>query len=271
MIDQAHAFAFGFYAVAAVLLGIALARSDRRLPGVATAVLALALATHAWGLGGFVARWGELPLVGLGPCLSSIGFLIALGALLAATVWNAGTLGLVLVPLAAVLVGGAAWAGVEPTGELVVFRGVWFALHVVFAFLGYAGLTVAFAAGLMYLLQFRELKSKHFGAIFRFFPPLDTLDRLGRRGLLIGFPFLSVALLLAWAWTKRFGVVGAARQTEVIWGVLTWFVLLAALVAGTGNGRRGHRAALASVLGFVIVVAAYLVLRVVASQGGDFL
>ena len=32
----------------------------------------------------------------------------------------------------------------------------------------------------MDLLLFRELKSKHVGAIVRFFPPLETLDRLGR-------------------------------------------------------------------------------------------
>ena len=72
--------------------------------------------------------------------------------------------------------------GVAPAGEAQAFQSIWLVLHVIFALVGYVGLTVAFAAGLMYLMQFRELKSKHFGAIFRFFPPLETLDRLGRLG-----------------------------------------------------------------------------------------
>jgi hypothetical protein len=39
-----------------------------------------------------------------------------------------------------------------------------------------------------------------------------------------------------------------------------------------GGGRRGHRAALASVLGFAVVVAAYLLLRLAsAPAGGEFL
>ena len=118
-----------------------------------------------------------------------------------------------------------------------------------FAFVGYAGLTVAFAAGLMYLLQFRELKSKHFGAIFRFFPPLETLDRLGRRGLLVGFPFLTLAVLVGWAWTARFhGVVAPGSRSSSGCsspGWSSWRAILARL----GGGRRGHRGALASVIG----------------------
>src|SRR5690606_6513296 len=143
-------------------------------------------------------------LVGLGPSLSTLSLLVGLGAVTASTLGHARTVGLVLVPVVAALQGVGLGMGIVPTGEPLAFRGVWFALHVLFAFVGYAGLTVAFAAGLMYLLQFRELKSKHFGAIFRFFPPLDTLDRLGRQGLLVGFPFLTLAVVVSWAWTARF-------------------------------------------------------------------
>jgi membrane-bound metal-dependent hydrolase YbcI (DUF457 family) len=38
-----------------------------------------------------------------------------------------------------------------------------------------------------------------------------------------------------------------------------------------GGGRRGHRGAMASVLGFVVVVVAFLLLRTYDSQGGAFL
>ena len=269
MIALLHLVALGLYSAAAAMLGVSLARGSRRLPRTATIVVGIAAAVHVWALVEYTSVWRELPLVGLGPCLSSIALLISLGSLLATAFWNVGAVGLVLVPVAALLIGVATAVGIEPAGEAVAFRGPWFVLHVVFAFIGYAGLTLAFAGGLMYLLQFRELKSKHFGAIFRFFPPLDTLDRLSQRGLLVGFPFLTMALILGWAWTERFGAE-AARNSEVIWGVLTWVVFVLALGARRGGGRQGHRGALASVVGFAVVVLAYVVLRA-GGGAGSFL
>lgn len=266
-----HFGALLLYATATAMLAISFARSHRRLPALAVGVLGGGLLLHAWALAQYWAEWGEPPLVGLGPSLSFLAFLVGVGTLIASTLGHAGTVGLVLVPVVALLAGVSTSVGVTPTGEPQAFRGVWFALHVVFAFVGYVGLTVAFAAGLMYLLQFRELKSKHFGAIFRFFPPLETLDRLGRRGLLVGFPFLTLSVLLAWVWTARFAAGGAPGSLKLAWVILSWVVFLAALLARLGGGRQGHRGAVASVVGFVVVVLIYVVLRVQTSQGGAFL
>lgn len=271
MLDWMHWAAFAVYFTAALFPAAALLRGGQPRSRLAAATLAAGLLVHSAALALFVARWGELPLVGLGPVFSTLALLTGLGALAAATLGHAGTVGLILNPLVAVLAGVAATVGVHPGGEAVAFGGLWFILHVVFASVGYVGLAVAFAAGLMYLLQFRELKSKRFGAVFRFFPPLDTLDRLGRRGLLIGFPFLSLALVLGWMWTARFQRTLAPGNPQVIWGVLTWLVFAAALWARSGGGRRGHRGAVASVVGFAVVVLAYLVLRIGTSHAGGFL
>ena len=271
MTDALHIAALALYVVAAALLGVSLARGSRRLPGLATAVVGLAVATHVAALAAYTGRWGELPLVGLGPSLSVLALLVAVGSLAVATLGRTGPIGLVLVPVAAVVAAIAEGVGVRPGGQVMAFRGPWFVLHVVLAMLAYAGLAVAFAAGLMYLLQFRELKSKRFGAIFRFFPPLDTLDRIGRRALMAGLPLLTLALLLGWAWTERFHRALAPGNPKVVWGVLSWLVFLAGLAARSGAGRRERRAALVTVAGFCLVVAAYLVLRVASSSSAGFL
>ncbi|HET6228942.1 MAG TPA: cytochrome c biogenesis protein CcsA [Longimicrobiaceae bacterium] len=270
MTDALHHAALALYAVAAVLLVLSLARGNRRLPAVATLVVAAAVAVHVAALVAYARFWGELPLVGLGPSLSVLALLIGLGSLGVATLGKTGPIGLVLVPVAAVVAAAAEWAGVRPDGEVMAFRGPWFVLHVVLAMVGYAGLTVAFAAGLMYLLQFRELKNKHFGAVFRFFPPLDTLDRMGKRALMIGLAFLTLALGVGWAWTERFHRVLGPGNPKVIWGVLSWLVFAAALAVRAGGGRRGERAAYASVLGFAVVVVSYVLLRA-ATAGAGFL
>jgi HemX protein len=271
MIGALHILSFGLYGGASALLGISLARESRRMPAVATAIIAMGVVVHAIALGDYASTWDELPLVGLGPSLSTLAFLTGLACLMAATLGHASTVGIVLAPVVALLTGVAMIVGVAPTGEPMAFQGAWFALHVVFAFVGYAGLIIAFAAGLMYLLQFRELKSKHFGAIFRFFPPLETLDRLGKQGLMIGFPFLTLALLLGWAWTANFQGSPSPGNPKLVWVVASWVILLSALLARAGQGRRGERGALASVIGFVVIVVLYVLLRTQAAQQGLFL
>jgi len=130
---------------------------------------------------------------------------------------------------------------------------------------------VAFAAGLVYLLQFRELKVKRLGRVFRFFPSLDTLDVVGRRALAIGFAALSIALVLGWAWTVRFQNSFAIGEPDVVWGIVTWFTFLAVIAARVGDPARGRRGAMASVVGFAVVVLVYMVLRLNGAGGTAFL
>ena len=57
--------------------------------------------------------------------------------------------------------------------------------------LGSALLALAFVSAALYLLQFRELKTKRFGQVFQLFPPLERLDRLNYGALAIAFPALA--------------------------------------------------------------------------------
>jgi HemX protein len=266
-----HLGSLGLYGIAAALLGVSFVRGDRRLPRFASVALMAALALHVWALAAFWSRWGAPPLAGLGPVFFTLALLLGVGSLVAATLGHAGTVGLVLIPVVALMMGVAILVGIEPVGEPLAYQGVGFVLHVVFAIVGYVGLTIAFAAGLMYLLQFRELKGKHFGAIFRFFPPLETLDRLGRRGLLVGFPSLTAALALAWVWTLSARGPFAVGDPHLVWSAVTWLVFVAALLSRYGGGRRAYRGALVSVIGFAVVVVVYVLLRVQLSRGGVFL
>lgn len=271
MSQSLHLAAVALYALTAALLGVSFARENRRLPGVAAAVLCLALLAHAGSVGAFAREFGEPPLVGLGPSLSVLALLVALGSLGVATLGRTGPLGLILVPVAAALTAVAQVVGFRPGGEVLDFRGPWFVLHVVLALLGYAALAVAWAAAVMYLLQWRQLKGKRFGAVFRFFPPLDTLDRIGRGALVAGLPMLSAALLLGWAWTERFGHPMSPANPKVVWGVLSWLAFAAALGVRAGGGRTARRAALATVVGFTLVVLSYLFLRVGGAHPEGFL
>lgn len=262
MVTILFAIALLLYLGASGTLAASFAGGRVVVPRTVAALTAGGMAVHAAALITFTAVHAELPLVGLAPSLSTLAFLITLFLVATTLARDSKPVGIVLVPLTSILLAIALIIGIAPSGQPLAFRGVWFSFHVLLAFIGYAGLAVAFAAGLLYLLQFRELKGKRLGRVFRFFPSLPALDLLGRRGVAVGFPALTVALLLGWAWTMRFRNTFAAENPQVIWGVLTWLtfaVLLGVRYSKSANSER--RAAFASVIGFIFVVLSYLVLR----------
>ena len=81
--------------------------------------------------------------------------------------------------------------GVDPTGA----RGAWLFAHIALSFIGISAFATAAAAGCMYLVERRELKSRKFGAIFRFFPPLATLDRVNHIAAIVGWLVLTLGVV----------------------------------------------------------------------------
>jgi HemX protein len=269
MVTALHVLALLLYGGAAAVLTGSLAEGRRHAP-VAGALLAGAgLLVHGGALAAFFLRFGEAPLVGLAPSLSTFAFLIALFLLISTALPAVRPIGLVLLPLAVVMIGVALALGIRPAAEAQAYRGIWFSLHILLAFIGFAGLSLAFASGLLYLLQFRQLKQKQFGRMFRFFPPLETLDVVERWAIAAGFPALTAALLLGAAWTVRFQA--PISVPKIAWAVASWVVF--AIIVGVRLGGAGaeRRGAVAVVTGFVVVTVLYLVLRLSAASSGVFL
>lgn len=124
---------------------------------------------------------------------------------------------------------------------------VWITVHVVLALLGIAAFVLNFAGGLMYLLQERQLKSRRPGTFYYRLPSLETLDRLTYRTLTLGFPFLTVGLMLGALWAGRFSpLIGLSAVAWVIYA----FTFAGRAVAGW----RGRRAAYCAIIGFAALV-----------------
>src|SRR2546427_13255951 len=107
--------------------------------------------------------------------------------------FRASAVGVFTGPLATGLIGLALLIGFAPAAPPPAGAepSPWSILHITVSLLGLALLALAFTAAALYLLQFRELKAKHFGQVFRLFPPLERLDRLNHLALVLGFPTRS--------------------------------------------------------------------------------
>ena len=267
-----HLSAFVFYIGALVLWVYLLVRGPQgQTVLVASGLTAVAVALHAMALVDFWLTYDELPLEGLGAALSSLAFVGGAALVAVLPLREVARIAIGLLPFVLALQGGALALGIEPAPLDLDFQGAGFVLHVALAFLGLQGLAVAFAAGLLYLIQHHELKMKRLGRLFRFIPALATLEKVGRIGFSVGFVALSLALVLGWAWTVQNRGSLEIDDPKVIWAVLSWTVFLAIFAARRGKGRNEYRSALAAVIGFGIVVGTYLALRLTAGGTGLFL
>jgi HemX protein len=267
-----HAFTLLFYVGSLILWFRALLSGGRGSgPTIAFGLAVAGVAAHALALAQFTTEYGQLPLTGLAPSLSTAALTIGVGLVATLGLGEGRRVGIVLVPVVILLEAVAVSLGIEPAPELLDFQGAWFAFHVSLAFVGLGGFTVAFASGLLYLVQLHELNTKRMGRLFQFTPPLATLDRLGRTGLVTGFITFTLALALGWLWTVSFRQSLDQSNPKVLWAIMCWLIFVVALGVRAGGGLKERRSALASVVGFSVIVILYLGLRLLSAHGGFFL
>ncbi|MCA9545112.1 MAG: cytochrome c biogenesis protein CcsA [Myxococcales bacterium] len=140
----------------------------------------------------------------------------------------------------------------DPTWGAWILR-----IHIGLAFIGVTAFGFATAVSLVYLLQARALKSKRRTGLRKRLPPLEVLDSLSLRSIIVGFPFYTVALLLGSAQAVR-GEGGV--KLAYILACVSWAIYGAVLQARLTAGWRGRRAAILTAVGLVAtlgVVALY--------------
>ncbi len=264
MIVNLHLLALGLYGVATVL-AVAPFVGGRAAPrGLLIGVPTAGAAFH-------VAALAQTHLVGLAPAVSVLAFCLVVLQVLSERALRASAVSLFTAPLAAGLVGLALLIGLGPGAQPAGTRDTWLVMHVTLSFLGVALLALAFFASALYLLQFRELKSKRFGQVFQLFPPLERLDRLNFMALGAGFPVLTVGVLLAIGYALRFAGGVEVAKAQAVWGVFTWVVLGWAVWMRHVRHWGGRRAAFASIAGFAAVLLVYLALKLTVPGTARFL
>jgi len=216
---------------------------------------------HAAGLLTFWLTFQTPPLVGFGPVGATLAFAMAVTYLAAGRNAEAWPAGLLLLPPVMLLLGAAILTGMTPTPPATAFRGGWFVVHVVSVLLGYAALLFGSVVAAMYVLQFRALKRKHFGNVFRSFPSLESLDRMNSVALISGMSALTVGLIVGWSFTLTFGRGLALGDPDVRFGLLTWVAYAAALMLRWTRGGRGSRAAQMTLVAFAACALVFLLIR----------
>lgn len=261
MVLVPHLLALGLY-------GLATALALAPFAGLRPASRALTLGTPLTGAAAHVVGVAQLTPVGVAPVLSILALFLVLLQVVSERVFRAAAVAMFTGPLATGLVALALLIGLGPGVEPAPGRNAWFVLHVALSVFGLALLALAFVSAALYLLQFRELKTKRFGQMFQLFPPLERLDRLNHVALVAGFPALTLGVLLAVGYAERYAGGWHVDPAQVVWGTFTWAVVGWAVWARVVRHWAGRRAAFASIAGFAAVLLVYLALKL-AEPGTD--
>jgi cytochrome c-type biogenesis protein CcsB len=246
------------YAVGTVGYLIYVIRTEKAIHRIAYGFLLAGFLSHTIGLAMLVGQIRQMPVTTLPQTFSLFAWAIVGSYLAFQLKFNIRILGTFVSPLAVVfmLLSSAIPGRVIPNSQL--FKSFWLTLHVATMFIGMAIFALAFCAGIMYLLQERQIKSKNFGLLYRRLPSLEVLDSLNYVCLTFGFPLITIGLI------SGFVYAGAVWQSYWHWdpkeilSVVTWLIYAVLLHERLAVGWRGRRAAIMAIVGFSVILVTFV-------------
>ncbi|OGO58460.1 MAG: c-type cytochrome biogenesis protein CcsB [Chloroflexi bacterium RBG_16_72_14] len=193
---------------------------------------------------------------GHGPFANMYEFSVAFAfGILAAYMWferryHQRILGLVAMPVALAMLL-YAWSIQGPVEPLVpaLQNNLLLTVHVAVAIVAYGSFAIGFAAAALFLVQ---PEGGRWGL-----PKPQVLDEIGYRAVVVGFPFLTLTIVLGAVWAETaWGSYWSWDPKETA-SLVTWLIYGAYLHARVMRGWRGTRAAWLLVLGFAATLFTY--------------
>ena len=250
-----------FYLLAALAYGAALLFGIRAARWGGLACLSLGLVEQILGI---AARWvlsGRAPLSNMyesfvfataGMILVAIVFELANRPLLAGL--GAGILGFIFMVLAhkAPIFDSA----IRPL--VPALQSSWLTYHVVTIMLSYSAFALSFFVSLCYLLKDALGGDESRFSLLRRLLSLRTLDVLNYKIIAVGFPLLTVGIILGAVWANTAWGRPWGFDPKEMWSAITWLIYAVYLHVRYFAGWKGRRAAVLAIIGFGAVLFTYL-------------
>ncbi|MBV8629655.1 MAG: cytochrome c biogenesis protein CcsA [Silvibacterium sp.] len=199
-------------------------------------------------------RW--MP-VGMHEVQSILALLIATVFLFIALRYRTLSFGIFAMPLAFLLTVVPALGPDRHTFTSPVIRSGWLLLHITALLAAYAALIFSLLSSLFYLIQEKRLKNKRSPGFLEWLPPLDTMDQIAQKTLVLGFYCMTVGLFAGSIIAQE--SVGPSYFTDPkIWlSFVMWGLYVIMLFVRRSTGLRGRRAVYLSSAVFVIMLCVW--------------
>jgi len=208
-----------------------------------------AVFAHAWVL--FSVHRGGVDLHFFA-ALSLVGACIAALCVLVNLARAVATLGVIVFPLTALLLGVDVFAAPSTAPQPMDWQ---IKLHVVFALLGFSVLCIAALFAIFLWLQERALRLHRFGGIGAALPPLTLTEALMFQLIGAGFALLTLALVSGILFVDNLFAQHLIHKTVL--SIAAWTVFGVLLFGRWRYGWRGRRAVRMTLAGMGLLVLAY--------------
>jgi ABC-type uncharacterized transport system permease subunit len=191
--------------------------------------------------------------------LSIIGWLAALLFISASFTKPVERLGIVILPLAALML---CLQILFPGDHIIAPVGIWqLQTHILFSLFAISMLYLAAVQAVLLYVQDSQLHAKHLGKFVRRLPPLQIMEDLLFQIIVVGFLLLSIALITGVIFIEDLFAKGHAHKTVL--SILAW-ILFATLLFGRHQfGWRGRTAISWTLGGFASLILAYIGTKIV--------
>jgi cytochrome c-type biogenesis protein CcsB len=193
----------------------------------------------------------HFPITNLPEALCFFAWFVSLTFIIANLRYKINVLGAFILPLVSLLTISTQvfWEGNHAIPQPL--DSAWVHFHVTVAFMAYAAFFLTFISGLMYLIQEKELKEKHFRFLYFRLPSLQVCDELLGRSLFVGFVAMSLTIISGAIYAQQaWGSYWSWDPKETA-SLITWGIYLVLLNYRLSTKWRGRRAAYISIAGFV--------------------
>ena len=247
-----------FYLVGNVFYLYFIVKLNERSARLGRMFLLIGVIIHAVGFASRYMSLGHMPVTSLFESLSFFSFATVCVFLAFELRYGIRVLGAFVAPVALVFALCSAILPGQLRAPAPALNSAWLPVHTLLLFFGYAVFTVAFGAGIMYLLMERELKAKRMGPVFRRLPSLDVLDDINNRCLKIGFPLLTLGIITGSIWAEFAWGSYWSWDPKEVWSLITWLLYAAMLHGRMTVGWRGRKTAILAIAGFCSILFTFL-------------
>jgi HemX protein len=206
---------------------------------------------------------GRCPVTNLFEVLIFLSWSMVLLYVLIGPTYRLSLLGAFTSPLVFLFQTGALLAtGIDTAARVKPPPNAWLELHAAISIVACGAFALAGVAGVMYLVQERQLKTHHIHSIFYHLPPIHDLAVANRRLVFVGFGLLTVGLVAGFA----IGNVFDSHLTKIAWSTGVWLLYGLILLGGQIHRFSGRRVALLSVGAFRVAVCTLWSLRFITEN-----
>ncbi|MEW6248104.1 MAG: c-type cytochrome biogenesis protein CcsB [Nitrospirota bacterium] len=189
--------------------------------------------------------------------MAYVSWAIILGYVVLESIYQLRAVGAFVVGIGFIAMGAASLLPYRyQTAEPLVpaLNSYWIYIHVSVTLTSYAAFAMAGGLGVMYLVKERADRRGGRSRIAASLPDLETIDELGYKAIMVGFPLLAFGIILGAMWANYAWGGYWSWDPKETWSLIVWLIYGAYIHARMTRGWEGRRAAIYAIFGLLMVI-----------------